>query len=203
MRPKQAIDSPIQSTLADMMEWAIAEILGKQVEVVGNTSLAYIDEDAPRHCERSEAIHLSTRWSADEFPKSVVWRALQGPAAGADEAWPNRRAGGSGTVDCFASLAMTGRAQWVSSIVVGRRLNRHSPDGRRLRSEDDPKGAPHWKSGELGPPRCEGSTKDVGNNHDDQTTEQGASRDSRIAVGLACLDSAEPRWRSWSRSVSR
>ena len=26
MRPKQAIDSPIQSTLADMMEWAIAEI---------------------------------------------------------------------------------------------------------------------------------------------------------------------------------
>ena len=41
MRPKQAIDSPIQSTLADMMEWAIGEIdanLGKQVEVVGNTS---------------------------------------------------------------------------------------------------------------------------------------------------------------------
>src|SRR5271169_1036542 len=27
---------------------------------------------APRHCERSEAIHLSTKWSADEFPKPVV-----------------------------------------------------------------------------------------------------------------------------------
>ena len=41
MRPKQAIDSPIQSTLAHMLESAIAEIdanLGKQVEVVGNTS---------------------------------------------------------------------------------------------------------------------------------------------------------------------
>ena len=41
MRPKQAIDSPIQSTLAHMMESAIAEIdanLGKRVEVVGNTS---------------------------------------------------------------------------------------------------------------------------------------------------------------------
>ena len=38
-------------------------------------------------------------------------------------------------MDCFASLGMTGRAQFVSSIVVGRRLSRHSPDERRLRSE--------------------------------------------------------------------
>ncbi|MFZ2106440.1 MAG: glycosyltransferase family 2 protein [Roseiarcus sp.] len=31
-----------------------------------------ISTGAPRHCERSEAIHLSTRCSADEFPKPVV-----------------------------------------------------------------------------------------------------------------------------------
>ena len=29
---------------------------------------------------------------------------------------------------------------------------------------------------------------DVGNNHDDKTTEQGPSRDSGIALGLDCLD---------------
>ena len=75
MRPKQAIDTPIQSTLAHMMELAVAEIdanLGKQVEVVGNTSWPISTKTLPVDCERSEAIHVSTRWSTDEFPKPVV-----------------------------------------------------------------------------------------------------------------------------------
>ena len=46
---------------------------------------------------------------------------------------PNRLAGGSGTLDCLASLAMTGRAKWVSSIylVVGRRPTRRQNCLRR------------------------------------------------------------------------
>jgi DNA polymerase I-like protein with 3'-5' exonuclease and polymerase domains len=49
---RQAINSPIQSCLADMMEWAIAlidaEFPNEEVEVVGNIHdaiVAYIDED--------------------------------------------------------------------------------------------------------------------------------------------------------------
>ena len=49
---RQAINSPIQSTLADMMEWAIALIddafPNEEVQVVGNIHdaiVAYIDED--------------------------------------------------------------------------------------------------------------------------------------------------------------
>ncbi len=64
MRPKQAIDSPIQSTLAHMMELAIAENrrdLGKQVELIGNTSWPISTKTLPVIERRG-----------DEFPKPVV-----------------------------------------------------------------------------------------------------------------------------------
>ncbi len=51
MRPKQAIDSSIQSTLAHIMESAIAEIDGTSESGSNSSAIppGYIDEDAPRH----------------------------------------------------------------------------------------------------------------------------------------------------------
>ena len=103
--------------------------LGKRVELIGNTSWLYRRRRSPS-LERGN----HSRWPATSSQNRSCSERFR-TRCGADEARPNRRAGGSGTVDCFASLEMTGRAQWVSSIVVGRRLRRHSSDERRLRSE--------------------------------------------------------------------
>jgi hypothetical protein len=91
MRPKQAIDSPIQSTLADMMEWAIAEIdatSGKQVEVVGNSSwpistktLPVIASVAKQSISPRDGPPTSSqnRWCSERFKDPLRRRTRRGP----------------------------------------------------------------------------------------------------------------------------
>src|SRR6202453_2968262 len=75
----------------------------------------------------SEAIPLSTRGPADAFPMPLAEKLSRGFAASADEAPPNRRAGGGGTADGFASLGMQWRVEakgLVDSLIFGRRPRR-------------------------------------------------------------------------------
>ena len=97
MRPKQAIDSPIQSMLADMMQWAIAEILGKQVEVVGNTSwpistktLPVIASVAKQSISPRDGppTSLQNRSCSERFKDPLRGRTRRGPIGGRAAAEP-------------------------------------------------------------------------------------------------------------------
>ena len=74
---------------------------------------------APRHCERSEAIHFSTRRSSKALAAPVAEFDVSKIDGFGGEARGNRRASSGGTVDRFAVLTMTVEA------VVALRSVRH------------------------------------------------------------------------------
>jgi hypothetical protein len=137
MRPKQAIDSAIQSTLAHMMESAIAEIdanLGKQVEVVGNISWPISTKTLPIIASVAKQSISAQDGPPTSSQSRSCSKRIKDPLRGGRGV--AQSAGGRQRNRGLLGFARNGwQSPMVSSIVVGRRLNRHSPDERRLRSE--------------------------------------------------------------------